>query len=78
LGVQLNEFAIIDLDEGLDRFAGVGNNERLLVAELAEKGDLAIDVADAKGNVRDADDALIWRGRLRDQSYRAGEGEDKR
>src|ERR1700722_13317392 len=77
LGVKLDELAVVDLDEGLGGFAGVGNGEGLLVAELAEKDDFAIEVADAKRNVRDADDAFIWRGRLRDQSCRAGEDERK-
>ena len=54
------------------------DGEGLLVAELAQERDFAIEVADAKGDVRDADDALIWRGRLRDQSCRAGACRDAR
>ena len=74
LGIQLNILAVVDLDEGLGGFAGVGNGEGLLVAKLAQESDFAINITDAKGNVRDADDALIWRGRLGDQSCRARAG----
>ncbi len=75
LRIQLDELAVVDLDEDLGGLAAVGHGKSLFVAELAEEGNFAIEVADAKGNVRDADDAGIGRGRLRDGSRRADANE---
>ena len=74
-GIQLDELAIVDLDEGLGGFAGVGHGEGLLKAELAEEGDFAIEVADTEGDVRDASNAGSRRWRLSDQSCRASTGD---
>jgi hypothetical protein len=68
---------VVDLDEDLGSFA-VGEGKSLFVPQLAEEGDFSIEVADAKGDVRDADDALIWRRWLRDGSRGAGADDDKR
>ena len=66
LRIELDELAVVDLDEDFRGLAGVGDGEGLFVAELAEERDLAIEVADAEGDVRDTGDTGIGRGGLRD------------
>ena len=63
--IELDKLPVVDLDEDLRGLAGVGHGEGLFVAELAQERDLAIEVADAEGDVRNARDAGVSRGGLR-------------
>ena len=63
LRIDLDELAVVDLDEDLRGFSGgIGEAEGLLVAELLEEGDFFVEIAGAIGNVGDAGNLADLRG----------------
>jgi hypothetical protein len=62
-GVELDELAVVELDEGLgDGAVGAGVGEGLLEAELVVEGERGGDVLDPDGDVGDAVHGVVWPG----------------